>query len=261
MIDRVEDYLDRLFDLLAGAGRAGRRALAEAQGHLEEAVEANKAAGMSQEDAERDAISRFGSAEQIARAHLSVRALAPAAAFGRIIAAAWLMAGVAGLAFVLMGLIDAAMARALGPGFVSHDTQDAIYSPSYCHSLGVPSADQAACRAASVAQHAREMIDRPLLAGAFGLFALGLFVLARRAPALRAVTTLPNAAMVSTAGAVAFCGGGGFVLLYALFGLLTGDRAEVGQHLAEGAAAILAGLVFLPSAWRAVRGATAERPN
>lgn len=258
MIDRVEDYLDRLFDLLAGAGRAGRRALAEAQGHLEEAVEANKAAGMSQEDAERDAITRFGSPEQIARAHLSVRALAPAAALGRIIAAAWLMAGVAGLAFGLMGLIDAAMAGLIGPGFIVNDTPDAIYSASYCHGLGVITPDQEICRAASVAHHAREMIDRPLVAGAFGLFGLGLFALARRAPALRAVTTLPNAAMVATAGAVAFCGGGGFVLLYAVFGLVTGERAEVGQHLAEGAAAILAGLVFLPSAWRAVRGATAE---
>src|SRR5262249_23901136 len=90
--------------------------------------------------------------------------------------------------------------------------------------------------------------------GALGAVVLILFVLARRVSRLRGVTTLPNPALVSTAGAVAFCGGGGLFMLYALFGLVNGERWEVSQHFAEGGAALALRLFFLPAAWRAIRG-------
>src|SRR5690349_6380772 len=98
MIDAVEAYLDRLFDLLSGTGARGRRVLIEAQAHLEEAVERGVGAGQSRDEAERRAIARFGSPEEIARAHADAGSLPLTAAIGRVFAAGWLMTGVAGLA-------------------------------------------------------------------------------------------------------------------------------------------------------------------
>jgi hypothetical protein len=59
----VERYLDRLFDLMAGTGSAGRRTLVEVEDHLREAVADGAAAGMTQDEAEADAVRKFGSPE------------------------------------------------------------------------------------------------------------------------------------------------------------------------------------------------------
>ena len=69
MTNAVEPYLDTLFDRLSGSGARGRRLLLEAQAHLDEAVERGLAAGQSREEAERLALARFGSADEVVRAH------------------------------------------------------------------------------------------------------------------------------------------------------------------------------------------------
>ncbi len=255
MTDAVEIYLDRLFDLLAGSGARGRRVLLEAQAHLEEAVEQGLAAGQSHEDAERSAIARFGSPQDIARAHVNAGALSFVEALGRVFAAGWLLTAVAGLAVGLMGLLDMVFARAVGPNFVTDDPADIIYTAERCRELGVVNGDAVACRAASIAHHVDEVVTRPLFVGALALILLSLFVAARRAPLLRRLTRLPNAAMVSTAGAVGFGGVGLLLLAYGLLSLMFGERVEVGAHLAEGLAGVAAGLVFLPQAWRQVSSA------
>lgn len=255
MTDAVEVYLDRLFDLLSGTGARGRRVLIEAQAHLEEAVECGVGAGQSREQAERSAIARFGSPEEIARAHANAGSLSLTAAIGRVFAAGWLMTAVAGLAIGLMGLIDFIFARTIGPNFVTDDPSDVIFTAERCRQLGVVSGDAAACRAASVAHHVDELLMRPLAVGVLALILLAMFAVARRFPALRSFTHLPNPVMVSTAGAVGFGGVGLLLLGYGLLSLAFGDRVEVGAHLAEGLAGVAAGLVFLPQAWRHVRAA------
>ena len=253
MTDAVEAYLDRLFDLLSGTGARGRRVLIEAQAHLEEAVERGMGAGQSRDEAERSAIARFGSPEEIARAHADAGSLAPTAAMGRVFAAGWLMTGVAGLAIGLMGLIDFIFARTFGPNFVTDDPSDIIYSAERCRQLGIVNGDAQACRAASVAHHVEELFTRPLAVGVLALLLLAMFAIARRIPGLRSLTHLPNPVMVSTAGAVGFGGVGLLLLGYGLLSLAFGDRVEVGAHLAEGFAGVAASLVFLPQAWRYVR--------
>ena len=257
MIVSVEAYLDRLFDLLSGTGARGRRVLLEAQAHLEEAVEHAIASGRSRPDAERAAIARFGTPETLARAHADAGYLSLTAALGRVFAAGWLMTGVAGLAVGLVGVFNAIFARAVGPNFVTDDPADIIYTAQRCRELGVVNGDSDACRAASIAHHVDEAITRPLAVGALALIVLLLFAAARRTPSLRAVTRLPSAAMVSTAGAVGFGGVGLTLLAYGVLALALGERVEVGAHLAEGLAGVVAGLAFLPHAWRHVSTADA----
>jgi hypothetical protein len=223
MTTSVEAYLDRLFDLLSGSGARGRRVLLEAQAHLEEAVERAVAAGQTPEAAERDAVARFGSPEEIAEAHASAGALPLGVAFGRLFAAGWLMTGAAGAATGLVGLISLGFARAFGLSFVD------------------------------ASAHVEQTITWQLMAGAGALASLAAFAMARRMPALRGMTQLPNAAMVSGVGAAGF-GAAGFLLLGdGLFAYAAGERAEVGAHLAEGLAGIAVGLTFLPQAWRQLR--------
>ncbi len=253
MTTSVDAYLDRLFDLLSGTGARGRRVIIEAQAHLEEAVERSVASGQSREAAEYSAIARFGTPEEIARAHAEAGALPFVAALGRVFAAGWLMTGVAGFAAGLVGVFNAIFARAMGPNFVADDPADIIYTTNRCRELGVASGDAVACRAASIAHHVDEAVTRPLIVGVIAIVLLGLFFAARRVPSLRTFTSLPNTAMVSTAGAVGFGGVGLILLAYGALEFAFGQRVEVGAHLAEGLAGMAAGLVFLPHAWRQVR--------
>lgn len=85
----MELHLDEMFDQLAGTGSTGRRALAEAEDHLREAVADEMARGVPADQAERNAVRRFGPPRRIAGQFRRVhRGAAP-------ISGAWLLAGIA----------------------------------------------------------------------------------------------------------------------------------------------------------------------
>ena len=65
-MSEIDTYLDGLFDRLAGTGASGRRMLEEAAEHLHASAEEAKAAGLSDADAEREAVRRFGESGPIA---------------------------------------------------------------------------------------------------------------------------------------------------------------------------------------------------
>ncbi|HUR73059.1 MAG TPA: permease prefix domain 1-containing protein, partial [Sporichthya sp.] len=55
-----DEFLDRLFDRLAGSGGPGRRVLTEVEGHLEDGVTDGVARGLSPEAAEAETLARLG---------------------------------------------------------------------------------------------------------------------------------------------------------------------------------------------------------
>lgn len=63
----VESYLNVMFDRLAGTGAAGRRLLADTESHLYDSTAAGRARGLSEMDAESEAVARFGPVDAIAR--------------------------------------------------------------------------------------------------------------------------------------------------------------------------------------------------
>ncbi len=63
----IEAYLDLLLVELHGRARDVRRALADAETHLEDATAEGVAAGLSREEAERAAVERFGPPRTVAR--------------------------------------------------------------------------------------------------------------------------------------------------------------------------------------------------
>jgi len=86
----VDEYLDEMFDRLAGTGAAGRRTLAETEDHLRAAVADGVASGVAAEQAEHDAGARFGPVAGVTRelevGHRRRRALGA-------LSGGWLVAG------------------------------------------------------------------------------------------------------------------------------------------------------------------------
>lgn len=89
----VEQYLDDMFDRLAGTGPAGRRMLAEAESHLLAAVTDGRAGGLDAEAAERAAIERFGTVSAVLR-HVPVAARDVRGALRRLLTGTWFAAAV-----------------------------------------------------------------------------------------------------------------------------------------------------------------------
>ena len=88
-MSEIEQYLDELFDKLAGTGAAGRRALTEAEYHLRAVAVGAMARGLPEDQAEHEAVSRFGPPALVARK------LRSAGRLNRAVSTAWLLAGLA----------------------------------------------------------------------------------------------------------------------------------------------------------------------
>ncbi|GAA5186425.1 hypothetical protein GCM10023322_32640 [Rugosimonospora acidiphila] len=100
----VEDYLDALFDRLAGSGGHGRRVLAEAEDHLLQTVDEAMAQGIGRDTAEREAVARFGEARQLAATVQAARTRMVTVT-RRLVTFAWLLAGVTALTYGLSGVL------------------------------------------------------------------------------------------------------------------------------------------------------------
>jgi hypothetical protein len=89
-VSEIEWYLDELFDQLAGTGAAGRRALKEAEYHLRATAADAMTRGLPEDQAEHEAVSRFGPPALVAR---NLRAAHRGGPVSRALSAAWLLAG------------------------------------------------------------------------------------------------------------------------------------------------------------------------
>jgi hypothetical protein len=88
-VSEIEWYLDELFDQLAGTGAAGRRALMEAEYHLRAVAADAMTRGLPEDQADHEAVSRFGPPALVASK------LRSAGRLNRAVSAAWLLAGLA----------------------------------------------------------------------------------------------------------------------------------------------------------------------
>lgn len=248
----VDRYLDRLFDLLAGTGRRGRRALTEAEAHLAESVETLTRQGRSPEEAADEAIARFGPPENVARAVITNGV--PFWTVARQIAATvWLLGAVALMSGGLSGGLNWWVGAHFGPGALAPDAPAQTYSSARCAVLLKAYPRAGSCRTASVIHHSEEVVYRPIAGGVVGLVLLTLFAAARRTPRLRGLTILPPSGTVTLAGLTAFGGAAGVLALIAFQRLQLDQTWGIGADVTRAAGVAAAALVFLPGAWREVR--------
>jgi hypothetical protein len=248
----IEQYLDRLFDALAGTGPHGRRVLIEAEAHLAESADVLEQEGLARDDATREALARFGSPESVAQAALreGTSAWLPAR---RIMAAAWLLGSVALASFGLAGALNWVFGALFGPGWVAPDAPQQSYPAARCARLLAAHPDAGSCQAASVAHHFAELVFLPLTLSVLGFLLLALFAIARRDARLRRFAMLPPFGLVTLLGTMTFGSGAAILIILALERLQIGQSFGIGAPLAHAAALAAAALVLLPSGWRELR--------
>jgi hypothetical protein len=178
----IEDYLDELLSRTRADARTTRRLLDEAADHLHATAAELQGGGMTRQEAEAEAVRRFGPVSPIVRA--TFRRSFLALAFETLRAALFLV-GCGLVAVGISGLVALVMNRWAGPSFVGGQTV-----------FGGP--------AASVTETADDAVVLRVLAGLIGLLLLlGYLVWRRHATPPR---VLPPA-VVDALGAAAFAAG------------------------------------------------------
>jgi hypothetical protein len=216
----VDNYLDDLFERLAGTGPDGRRLLAEAEQHLADAVADGRERGLDAEAAEREAVQRFGAATDVARG-LPATSGTLRVSLRRLVVGIWAFTGI-GVAWY--GLSGVATWLLAGPWI-----QLLIWTNSFglrpmCEPGWVPTgADCFTFRRGELTVLPWGNADVPFLAVAVvGVVLVGSLVMLRRRTALGTAAWTPDSTTVGLALAVPFGVIGLLVLLDGVLGLVDG---------------------------------------
>jgi hypothetical protein len=179
--DLVEDYLDQLYARLRCPPRDARRILAEAEDHLREAVTDGLAAGLTQAEAQQQAVSGFGSVRAVVRAHdARLRRLPTLAVLRDVILAAWQLGAVGLIAVGASGLLAGLMNAVLGRSFVGGAPGAVRYPAADCQRWLSLWPHAHSCAQALMLENSSDAVTLRLAAGVLGVAALATYYLARR---------------------------------------------------------------------------------
>jgi hypothetical protein len=246
--DPVEDYLDRLFDKLAGTGGTGRRALAEAEDHLASAREELVDVGVPADEAATRVVARFGEADRIAADLRAARRDLPGLA-RQLVSGGWLLGAVGLIAIGLSGLLAGLMDLLWGARFVAGDTDGLTYTASRCADFEGYFPGRG-CATAAALHHVTEVVNYRAAAGVLGLVALLVYVALRRRGPLAGARFAPRADVLALVATTLF--GLGAVVLGgpSLVQAAAGDADGTGAYLSAG---IVSGLVAVAAAAHGIR--------
>jgi hypothetical protein len=223
----IEDHLDELLRRTRADARTTRRLLDEAGDHLHAAAAELETSGMSRQDAEIEAVRRFGPVTPIVRVTLR-RSLA--ALVFETLRAALFLAGCGLVAVGTSGLVALVMNLWFGPSFVG----------------GV---GQSPFQGASVDETANDAVVLRVIAGLAGLLVLlGYFVVRRRASS----PPLLPAGLVDALGAAAFAAGTTGLAIASADQAVLNSSSGVGFPLSGALVALPAAVYFCVRAARAL---------
>jgi hypothetical protein len=168
----IEAYLDELFVAVHdGDPAAARRLLAETEAHLRECAARLRGQGLDPEEAEREAVHRFGpvgTVTPVLRPSLRDVARLPLRAFVRPVVG---LAAVGAIAVGVSGAISELFGRIWGAGFVAGDLPGVAYTAARCAVLQgpYPGLD---CAQAAAEHHWGEVVEYRVVLGVLGLVLL-----------------------------------------------------------------------------------------
>jgi hypothetical protein len=189
----IEVYLDQLVrELSTRRPRDFREMLAEAEAHLRDDAALGVAQGLSERDAELQAVARFGPAAALATAEQQRTRVPYRVLVGQVVSSAVVLGGVGALAVGLSGLLAAALRLVGGAPFVVDSAPGQRLAPADCTRW--LSLDHAAhsCHDAAIADWINEVVWYRVAIGVLGLVAVGAFMLLQRRTSRR-VVLLPRA--------------------------------------------------------------------
>lgn len=208
MIDadlRIDAYLDALARELRVDRAHARRILLEVDGHLHDAVRAELAAELSEDEAVARALGAFGPAVIVARRfNAEARAGSLPALVLHLVLAIALLGGIGLSAIGASGAVAAAMGGAFGKSFVAADGNGITYTAQRCAQYERFYPNAGSCTRAALADHFDEIVFYRLAAGVLGLLTLGGWWLARRRLHEQLRTNALPAILTETAGAAVF---------------------------------------------------------
>jgi hypothetical protein len=230
----IERYLDDLFNHLTGTGGAGRRALSEAEDHLLAATAEGQAAGLSEVEAAKRAVARFGDPARVATGLRVVHggiwgALKP------VFSGAWLLASIGMIAIGFSGLVAELMGRLISPNFVAGDPSGVTYTPDRCADYFEYFPHAASCANAAELHHWGEVVEYRVAAGVLGLLGLAAYALARRFGWLSRPPAGPLALVTTAVFGLAAV----FLTLPPVMEMVFGATSGVGANLSGGIVALL----------------------
>jgi len=236
----LEAYLDELFLALSELEpRQARHMLAEAEGHLRDAVAEAMARGASEGEAEAEAVRRFGAAPALARAEVRRTRMPLPAVVRALCASGLLLGGLGALAVGVSGAV-AAMLRALGGNrFLVDSPPGQSFDLAHCATWLALSPHAHSCREAALSDWANEAVFYRLAVGVIGLMALAAFVLMRR----RWRWGLMPVTVLDAVAAAAFGLASAAVLISGLNAAVGAHGHGVGQWLSAALIALPAGAV------------------
>jgi hypothetical protein len=240
----IEDYLDQLLTTSAGmTARQRRHLLSEVEDHLRATAEHSIAAGDEPDDAEREAVARFGPALDVIRADRVSHGSATGAFLRRLVNTGALLAGIGAVAIGVSGAIAAVIRLIGGNSALVAAPNSGSLAPSDCARWLQLDPHAASCSAAAVANWADETVFYRLALGLFGvlLLAVRLAVLRRRPDA--GARTLPALATYTIA-ALLFGGASLWILGAGVDTLATSPNAGAGQWFSAAPVALVATIYF-----------------
>jgi hypothetical protein len=252
--DPVEDYLDRLFVTLSGSPRQVRHTLAEVEAHLRDAVAEGVAAGLTEREAQAQAVARMGPVHGVTgRGPALTR---PSLALARRLALTVALIGGAGfLAIGAAGVFARLLLTVKGNEFLTAPWPAGTYTRADCARWLAGDPGTHSCVTAMLADHVGDFLLQATAAGLLGLIALAAYLTLRQRWQDRAtLTALP----AGTAEAL----GTALAALAALVCLGQAVNTEMVQHgvgageaWSLGAAATAAAVAFALALRRALRRA------
>jgi hypothetical protein len=154
--------------------------LSEAESHLRDATAEGMASGLSQAEAEYDAVARFGTVRSVAAAEAR-RSSVPLAALVRQVGASGLLLGaIGGIAVGVSGILTAILGAFGGSAFIVDISPATHLAPSDCARWLANDPRAHSCYQAALSDWAGEIVGFRLVAGVAGLLALAAFLVVRR---------------------------------------------------------------------------------
>jgi hypothetical protein len=206
---------------------------------------------MGEEEAQRQAIARFGDPRTVARRFS--RRLAPVptwALLAELLRAATVLGATALVAIGVSGMVAELFGRLFGARFVSGDLPGTTYTPARCADFLEYFPRAGSCAHAAELHHWGEVVEYRVAAGVLGLLVLGAYALwRRRRREPRYLGVLPDGFAATAATALYGVAAAG-LLLESLDGLVMGTGA--GQWLSGAIVSLVMAAVYGASLYRAI---------
>jgi hypothetical protein len=249
----IERYLDRLFELLAGTGAAGRRTLSETEAHLTERTEDLIAQGRTPEDAARHAIAMFGTPETVAAAVAGT--LQPRLVFHQVVASVWIFAATSLITAGVSGALCWLFGCIVGPAIMAPKGPAMIRSAQTCAHIMTMYPMAHDCMDAAVMHNFDTMVFEALIAGVAGCCVLALYFVARSSERFVRYTRLPPHSYLFVSGVVAFGFASAVWLIDGFDDYARSVSWDWTYDFARSVASLLTALFFAVAAYRHVHGA------